>query len=262
MQPGRERAAGEHRPAASAAHQHSVAHTHEVPVALCQVQVFAVHTYAVTEFTILAMMSYDRYVAVCRPLSYHSIMSQKMRKLVVFVLIYPVLALGMLFIYTFQLPLCGRTIQKLYCVNYLLVKLACINTFIAKVIGLISVALYIVPQLIIIFYSYGFILKICITTFSKSRFKALRTCTPLLSVIVNYSIGCLLEVAQGQLDGRHMSYHTMLFLSLYFLILSPLMNPVIYGLSMRIVRVRLFRLLSGKKGACCVDAIRRGDAVN
>ncbi|PWA22734.1 hypothetical protein CCH79_00002018 [Gambusia affinis] len=132
---------------------------------LFRTQVFVIHTYAITEFTILAVMSYDRYVAVCHPLSYHVIMSQRI------------------------LPYCGRTIDKLYCLNYLLVQLACTSTFIVNIIGLLSAALYTAPQLIMIFYSYGHILKICIMSFSKSKFKALRTCIPHLLAVINYATG-------------------------------------------------------------------------
>lgn len=239
-----------------------LSHTHEISVSFCQAQVFVIHTYAVTEFTILAVMSYDRYLAICYPLTYHTIMPQRIVKLIVFMWLYPVLALGMVFIYTFQLPFCGRIIENLYCMNYLLVKLACIDTFIANVIGLLSVALYIVPQLIMIFYSYAHILKICILSFSKTKSKALRTCTPHLLVIFNYSIGCFFEIARGRFDNRYMAYHAKLFVSLYFFIVSPLLNPVIYGLSTQIIRIRLFGLFSRKKRAGSVDAVRKGDAVN
>ncbi|KAG7280227.1 hypothetical protein CRUP_037588 [Coryphaenoides rupestris] len=45
--------------------------SYEISVSGCRLQVFAIHTYAIVEFSILAAMSYDRYVAICRPLHYH-----------------------------------------------------------------------------------------------------------------------------------------------------------------------------------------------
>ncbi|XP_056253928.1 olfactory receptor 52L1-like [Seriola aureovittata] len=223
-----------------------LSHSYEISLPLCQTQIYAIHTFAITEFTILAAMSYDRYVAICYPLPYHAIMSQRLVKLIVFTWLYPMLAFLIVFILTLQLRFCERTIEKVYCVNYLLVKLACTDTSIMNIVGLLSVVLYTIPQLIMIFYSYAHILRICLLSFSKSRLKALRTCTPHLLAIINYSIGCFFEIAQSRFNVSHLPYETKLFLSLYFLIFPSILNPAIYGLSIQVIRVRLFGLFSRK----------------
>ncbi|KAM9348908.1 olfactory receptor 4B13-like [Symphorus nematophorus] len=223
-----------------------LSHSFEISLSFCQTQIYAIHTYAITEFTILAVMSYDRYLAVCYPLHYHAIMSQRVVKLIVFTWLYPLLAFLIVFIFNLQLRFCERTIEKVYCVNYLLVKLACTDTSIVNIIGLLSVALYTFPQLIMIFYSYAHILRICVLSFSNSKLKALRTCTPHLLTIINYSIGCFFEIAQSRFDISYLSYQTRLFLSLYFLIFPPILNPAIYGLSIQLIRVQLFRLFCRK----------------
>ncbi|KAM4545899.1 olfactory receptor 6E1-like [Odontesthes bonariensis] len=114
---------------------------HEISLLFCQIQIFAAHIYAITEFTILAVMSYDRYVAICHPLSYHAIMSQRIAKLIVFMWLYPVLGFLIVFIFTLRLTYCGRIIEKVYCVNYLLVKLACTDTSLVNIIGLLVLVL-------------------------------------------------------------------------------------------------------------------------
>ncbi|XP_041656811.1 olfactory receptor 52Z1-like [Cheilinus undulatus] len=221
-----------------------LSHSYEISLPLCQTQIFAVHTYAVTEFTILAVMSYDRYMAICYPLLYHTIMSHRVVKLIVFTWLYPFLAFLVVLIFTLRLRFCERTIEKVYCMNYLLVKLSCDDISVVNIVGLLSVALYTLPQIFMIFYTYAHILKICITSFSQSKVKALRTCIPHLLALVNYSIGCFIEIAQSRFNIRHLPYQTKLFLSLYFLIFPPILNPAIYGLSIQLIRVRLFRLFS------------------
>lgn len=220
--------------------------SYEISLPLCQTQIYAIHTYAITEFTILAAMSYDRYVAICYPLLYNAIMSQRVVKLIVFTWLYPMLAFVIVLIFTVQLRFCERTIEKLYCMNYLLVKLACTDTSIVNIVGLLSVALYTLPQLVMILYSYAHILRLCLLSSSKSKLKALRTCTPHLLAIINYSIGCFFEIAQSRLNIDHLPYQTKLFLSVYFLIFPPILNPVIYGLSIQLIRVRLFKIFSRK----------------
>ncbi|XP_062289630.1 olfactory receptor 52L1-like [Scomber scombrus] len=223
-----------------------LSHSHEISLQFCQIQIYTIHTYAIIEFTILAAMSYDRYMAICFPLTYHTIMSHRVVKLIVFTWLFPMLAFLIVFILTLQLRFCERTIKNVYCVNYLLVKLACTDTSVVNIVGLLSVALFSLPQLIMIFYSYAHILRICIFSFSKSKLKALRTCTPHLLAITNYSIGCFFEIAQSRFNSSGMPYQTKLFLSLYFLIFPPILNPIIYGLSFQAIRLRLFRLFSSK----------------
>lgn len=220
--------------------------SYEISLPLCQTQIYAIHTFAITEFTILAVMSYDRYLAICYPLPYHAIMSQRLIKLIVFMWLYPILAFLIVFIFTLQLRFCERTIEKVYCMNYLLVKLACTDVSIMNIVGLLSVGLYSVPQFIMIFYSYTQILRICYLSFSKSKFKALQTCTPHILAVVNYYIGCFFEIAQSRFNINHLPYEAKLFLSVYFLIFPPILNPVIYGLGIQAIRAPLFRLFSRK----------------
>ncbi|XP_018546546.1 olfactory receptor 4K5-like [Lates calcarifer] len=223
-----------------------LSHSYEISLPLCQAQIYAIHTYAITEFTILAVMSYDRYVAICYPLPYHAIMSQRLVKLITFMWLYPMLAFLIVLIFTLNLRFCERTIEKTYCMNYLLVKLACTDTSIVNIIGLLSVGLYTLPQLVMIFYSYAHILRICVLSFSKSNLKALRTCTPHLLAIINYSFGCFFEIALSRFNVSYLLYEVKLFLSLYFLIFPPILNPVIYGMSIQIIRVHLFKFFSRK----------------
>ncbi|XP_043115599.1 olfactory receptor 142-like [Puntigrus tetrazona] len=87
----------------------------EVSLTFCHIQIFTLYTYASVEFCNLAVMSYDRYVAICHPLEYHRIMSPAMTATLI--------ALGCV-----RLKLCGNVMDKVWCDNYMLVKLACSDT--------------------------------------------------------------------------------------------------------------------------------------
>ncbi|XP_056140238.1 olfactory receptor 51G1-like [Lampris incognitus] len=222
-------------------------HSHELSLPCCQAQIYTIHTYAIVEFTILAAMSYDRYVAICYPLQYQAVMPlSRVYRLIIFTWLYPLVAFLIVFILTLNLQFCEKTLDKLYCVNYSLVKLSCSDTSMVNIVGLLSVVVYACPQLIMVLYSYIQILRICALSSKESRLKALRTCTPHLLAVINYSIGCFFEIAQSRFNLSHLPYKTKVFLSLYFLIFPPILNPAIYGLSIQAIRVPLLNLFQHK----------------
>ncbi len=213
--------------------------SHEVSLACCKAQTYFMHTYVIIEFTILSVMCYDRYVAICYLLQYHTIMTiTKVYKLIAFSWGYPLVTFALFFILTLRLTFCRNIIGRVYCSNYSLVKLSCDDTNIA--IGLISVVVYTFPQIAMTFYSYGHILKICFTATKESKIKALKTCTPHLFAILNYSVGCFFEIVQSRFDTSYLPFETQIFMSLYFLIFPPILNPAIYGLSVQALRDMIF----------------------
>ncbi|XP_050948606.1 olfactory receptor 52Z1P-like [Labeo rohita] len=221
--------------------------SHEVSLACCKAQTYCLHTYAIIEFTILSVMCYDRYVAICYPLQYHSIMTiTKVYKLIAFSWGYPLVAFALFFILTLRLTFCRNIIGRVYCSNYSLVKLSCEDTNVVSAIGLFSVVVYTFPQLAMTFYSYGHILKICFTATKESKIKALKTCTPHLFAILNYSVGCFFEIVQSRFDTSYLPFETQIVMSIYFLIFPPILNPAIYGLSVKALRGNIFRLFSSK----------------
>ncbi|XP_061105428.1 olfactory receptor 5AR1-like [Conger conger] len=223
-----------------------MSNTHEVSLSCCQAQVYFMHTYAITEFTILTVMGYDRYVAICQPLQYHRIMSaSKVLKCVVLSWLLPIIAFGLFFVQTLRLKYCGQTIERVYCVNYSLVKLSCADTTISNILGLFSLVAYTCPQIVIILYSYIHILRVCLSS-KESQMKALKTCSPHLLAMMNYSVGCFFEMCQSRLNMSYVHYGVRIFMSLYFLIFPPILNPAMYGMSIKAIRVQIIKLLKLK----------------
>ncbi|XP_061105426.1 olfactory receptor 6B1-like [Conger conger] len=221
--------------------------THEVSLSCCQAQVYCLHTYAINEFTILAVMGYDRYVAICQPLQYHSIMSaSKVLKCVVLSWLLPIIAFGLFFVQTLRLKFCGKIIERVYCVNYSLVKLSCADTTISNIIGLFALGVYTFPQLVIILYSYIHILRVCLCS-KESQMKALKTCSPHLLAMINYSVGIFFEVCYSRLNMSYIHYGARIYLSLHLSLFPPILNPILYGMSIQAIRVQIFKLAMLKK---------------
>ncbi|XP_066502519.1 olfactory receptor 1496-like [Hoplias malabaricus] len=222
---------------------------HTISLSNCLIQIYCLHTYNIIELTILAFMGYDRYIAICHPLHYHSLMSQ--RKLLIFlgfIWIYPLTTFLLFESLTIRLTFCSTVISKTHCVNFELVKLSCSveDIIINSLVGLLLMAVFIFPQILMILFFYAQILRVCLHS-KESQTRAIQTCTPHLLAILNYFTGVFFEIVQSRFNISYLPYDFRTFMSLYFMICPPLLNPIIYGMSGQAIRNHIWRFIFSKK---------------
>ncbi|XP_062312202.1 olfactory receptor 10A6-like [Osmerus eperlanus] len=211
--------------------------THVVPAHYCYLQIFGIYTYASIEFCNLAAMAYDRYVSICYPLQYHVIMtSNRVIMIIMLSWIYSFMNITFTMYSSVSLPKCGNIIDKVYCNNYSLVKLACSDTTVNNYGGIFGTFLSVVVPMVPISFSYIKILSICLRSSKETKQKALRTCTPHLASLSNFFFGCWFEILQGRFDMTHVPAVLRIIISLYFLVCQPLFNPVLYGFNLSMIR--------------------------
>ncbi|XP_041850521.1 olfactory receptor 10J4-like [Melanotaenia boesemani] len=221
---------------------------HTVSVPLCFLQVFCVYTYGSVEVLNLAVMSYDRYLAICFPLQYSSLMTAgKVFLLIALSWLIPFLAIVVLVSLSARLQLCGNIIPRVYCGNFSIVKLSCSDTSVNNIYGLIYTVLSLMIPLILILYTYIQILHVCFSGSKQTRQKAISTCTPHLASILNFCFGSCFQILQSRFDLSRMPLVLGIFLSLYFLTFQPLLNPLLYGLKMNKIRDACKRLTRAEK---------------
>ncbi|XP_071353146.1 olfactory receptor 11A1-like [Trachinotus anak] len=224
---------------------------HTVYVPFCFLQIFCVYSYGSVEFTNLAVMSYDRYLAICYPLQYNAHMtSNKVALLIAVIWLPPVVAIFITTFLSASLQLCGNIINKVYCDNYSVIKLACYGTRVNNIYELIAASLTVCIPVSVILYTYMKILKVCFSGSKQTRQKAVSTCTPHLASILNFSFGVCFEVLQSRFDMNNLPNMLRIFLSLYFLTCQPLFNPVMYGLDLSKIRTICKGLLSCSVRKC------------
>ncbi|XP_067451967.1 olfactory receptor 52D1-like [Thunnus thynnus] len=219
---------------------------HTVSASFCFLQIFCVYTYASIQFSNLATMSYDRYLAICCPLQYNThVTYNKTAFLITVTWLYPFLAIFILISLSSSLQLCGNIINKVYCDNYSIVKLACSDTRVNNIYGIVYTFTTIVLVLLII-CSYVKILKVCFSGSKQTRQKAVSTCTPHLASLLNFSCGCFFEIVQNRFDMSSVPNMLRIFVSLYFLTCPPLFNPVLYGLNITKIRITCKSVVFGR----------------
>ncbi|XP_076139168.1 olfactory receptor 2A14-like [Alosa pseudoharengus] len=222
--------------------------THEIPLTYCYIQIYCLYTYATVEYCNLSVMSYDRYMSICYPLQYNSIMTQRrVCILIVLAWSYSFCQFAITLSLNLRLQLCGNIMDKVWCDNYLLVRLSCSDTIINNIYGLYATVLTICAPLVLMLYSYIRIINISVSSGNDAKKKSLSTCAPHIVSLLNYSIGCSFEIIQSRLGKANIPSTLRVIISIYFLMIPPLVNPIMYGLKMVKIREASTKVLKCRR---------------
>ncbi|XP_014069720.2 LOW QUALITY PROTEIN: olfactory receptor 52N4 [Salmo salar] len=185
----------------------------------------------------LPVMSYDRYISICYPLRYNSIMTPKIIcGLILLSWLSSFFFIAIIISLSLRLQFCGNILDRLYCDNYSVVKLACSNTMLNNIWGLLVTAVYVSCTIFPTIYSYVRILQICLSLQKKTKQKAFNTCTPHIASMLNFFFGWLFVILQGRYETEDLPPILRTILFVYFLICPPIFNPFMYGI--RMVKIR------------------------
>ncbi|XP_014351427.1 olfactory receptor 2K2-like [Latimeria chalumnae] len=169
----------------------------------CFFQVFCLHTYGTVELLILSVMAYDRYIAICNPLRYSTIMTKtKASKLLVFAWLYSSSYILIVITLSLRLSLCGSTIEKLYCDNVSIMKLSCVEPSFNNIFGLVMLVINVGVPVIVIMYSYIQILKVCLKISKEARAKAFHTCCTHLLTFFSFVTGALFVIIGNRVNSK------------------------------------------------------------
>ncbi|XP_072300168.1 olfactory receptor 7A40-like [Eucyclogobius newberryi] len=205
----------------------------------CLIQAFVMYSFACSDLSILAVMAYDRYLAICRPLHYNAIMTKKkLSQLVCFSWLTPCCIFALNVVLSSQLQLCGTHIQRILCVNWVIVKLACpkANTFPNSVVAYCTMFLYLGHGFFVV-WTYMHMVKTCVRS-KDDRVKFMQTCVPHLTSMTTFVCTILFDLMHMRFGPESLPQHLKNFIAIEFVLIPPFLNPLIYGFKLTKIRNR------------------------
>ncbi|CAM5072855.1 unnamed protein product [Natator depressus] len=209
-----------------------------ITVGGCLTQMFFLHTVSIMQSAILVIMAFDRYVAICSPLRYSTILTNaQIAKLGLVGLIKAVLFTLPMPLLLSRLPFCAkRIIPNTYCEHMAVAKMSCGDITVNKMYGLVITFLVIGLDLTLIALSYGLIIRAVLGISSKKAHqKAFNTCIAHIFVMLMYYLPGLFSNLTHRF-GKGIAPHIHIILNNLYLLVPPMLNPIIYGVKTKELR--------------------------
>nr|XP_005312539.1 olfactory receptor 52E2-like [Chrysemys picta bellii] len=204
----------------------------------CLAQAFFLYAIAVMHSAILVTMAFDRYIAICSPLRYATILTNAriaklglvgLTRAVFFILPEP--------LFLSRLPFCAnQIIPHTYCDHIAVAKMSCGDITVSRVYGLLIAVIVIGFDLTLIGLSYSLIIRAVLRISSKkANLKALKTCTAHICVMLTSYTPILFSILTHRF-GQGITPHTHIILANLCFIVPPMINPIIYGVKTKELR--------------------------
>ncbi|KAM9173461.1 olfactory receptor 52P1-like [Pangshura tecta] len=204
----------------------------------CLTQMFFLHAISVMHSAVLVTMAFDRYIAICDPLRYTTILTNTriaklglvgLTRAVLFVLPEP--------LFLSRLPFCANhIIPHTYCTHMTVAKMSCGDITVNRTYSSVTAFVFIGLDLTLIALSYGLIIRAVLRISSKkTHLKTLNTCTAHICVMLISYTPSLFSILT-QRFGQGIATHVHIILANIYFFISPMLNPIIYGVKTKELR--------------------------
>uniref|UniRef100_A0A3B4DZX6 Olfactory receptor n=1 Tax=Pygocentrus nattereri TaxID=42514 RepID=A0A3B4DZX6_PYGNA len=202
----------------------------------CFVQALLTHLYGAGSLLILSAMAYDRYIAICCPLKYSTMMSpNNLMTIIIIMWTLDFTLIGFALALNYQKEICSTKIVDIFCNNPSLMKLICGDTKLNNYYGLFTIAFIQGLSLLIVVFTYMQILiTVVVKRQSDAKGKAIQTCGTHLIVFLCLEFNIVFALMAHRFETASPNLRKALGASV--MIFPPIINPLIYGLKTKEIR--------------------------
>ncbi|KAM8815873.1 olfactory receptor 52Z1P-like [Rhynchonycteris naso] len=228
-------------------------HSTDISFGSCVSQMFFIHFIFVAESAILLAMAFDRYVAICYPLRYTTILtSSVIGKIGIAALVRSFIICFPFIFLVYRLTYCRRnTILHSYCEHMGIARLACDNINVNIIYGLTVALLSTGLDVVFIIMSYTMIL---LTVFQipswTARCKAISTCGSHICVILLFYTPAFFSFFAHRFGGKTIPHHIHILVANLYVVVPPMLNPIIYGVKSKQIQDQIILFFS-HINTCC-----------
>ncbi|XP_061827870.2 olfactory receptor 11A1-like [Nerophis lumbriciformis] len=207
----------------------------------CMFQYFVVHSLGGSDFLLLSAMAYDRYVSICKPLQYPTIMGKRtVIVLLTLAWFIPAVELAVGVVMNSKQKMCTFTTGGVWC-NTSVHKLHCVKSTFLNIYVLIVTITNVISPVMFILFTYIKIFIITAHSCGEVRKKATETCLPHLIVLSSFTCLIVFDAMTDQLQSD-LPKRVSLVMTLQVVVYSPLLNPIIYGVKMKEISKHIKKL--------------------
>ncbi|XP_065270555.1 olfactory receptor 52P1-like [Emys orbicularis] len=212
-----------------------------ITVGGCLTQMFFLHAVSVMQSAILVAMAFDRYIAICNPLRYDTILTNaRIAKLGLLGLLRTVLFVLPLPLLLSRQPFCANhIIPHTYCEHMAVAKMSCGDITVNRTYGLVVTFVVLGLDLLLVAFSYSLITRVLLRISSKrAHQKALNTCTAHICVMLMSCTFFLFSTVTHRF-GQGIAPHVHIILANLHFLVPPMLNPIIYGVKTKELRDKM-----------------------
>ncbi|XP_047735193.1 olfactory receptor 51L1-like [Prionailurus viverrinus] len=222
----------------------------EIQASACYAQLFFIHTFTFLESSVLLAMAFDRFVAICRPLHYTTILNNSVVGKIGLACL--LRSMGVVL----PTPLLLRhyhychdnALSHTFCLHQDILKLSCSDARISSVYGLCVVITTLGVDSVCILLSYILILNAVLGIAShEERRKALNTCISHICVVLIFFVP-VIGVSIVHRFGKHLSPRIHIIMADIYLLFPPVLNPIVYSIKTKQIRLRILRRFGLRRG--------------
>ncbi|KAM9034129.1 olfactory receptor 56A4-like [Sarcophilus harrisii] len=215
----------------------------------CFLQMFVMNTFLPMESSTFLIMAYDRYIAICHPLHYPSIITEQfVVKAAIFIIFRNLFVMLPTPILAARLDYCaGNVIENCICANISVARLSCGDIHLNKLYQFVSIWCLMGSDMVLILLSYCFILRTVLKLQSEgAATKALSTCgSHLILILFLYTI--LLVFIFTNKAGKKVPAEVPILLNVLHHLIPPALNPIVYGVRTQEIKHGILKLLKYQK---------------